>query len=254
MNITIHERTIELLDGGVLCVAKGPMTFAHLGLMTLRNWAKTPDKRAFTKAVVSGEVYTDCGRQKATERLGQTLAGALEAHPQINGIDLWDTMSNGSDYWRPGKLLSDAVRNLDTDVAYRKHDDLCPDQELLKEFYAVGMSFEEYAPRYAASLEADGSRRLLTAVAAVVLSQARGRLALFCCTDPYIPGYADPAELFSDIPMGERSWCQDPAARSSGCHRVVLADRIGNWFVERGVGVRMLEPDVTAAVTKVRKG
>ena len=64
------------------------------------------------------------------------------------------------------------------------------------------MTFAEYAQAYGAWLLEDGHLDL--ALAAVIVAQARSRLTVFYCTDPFIPGYADGAEWLSDTPFSQR--------------------------------------------------
>lgn len=253
MDTTIHPDRIELKDRGLVATASAPVAFAHLGFRSLRSWANNAERRAAVRRLLPPEVYTACGRQSATNRLGDTLTSMLSAHPGITGIELWDTMRTGSDYWRPGKLMSAATAELDVDVSFHKHDELCPDRDLLRAYWDSDMSFATYADRYEQALLADDGRRLRIGVEAVIRAQARGRLAVFCCTDPYFSGFAPASERFSTIPMGERSWGTDPVLRDPACHRVVLAELVARWFLDRGLGVAMLEPDVTMAGTKVRR-
>src|SRR5438552_248858 len=79
--------------------------------------------------------------------------------------------------------------------------------------------------------------RIRLAAAAVLLAQARGRLAAFYCVDPYIPGYGRARELLSAVPYAQRSWAA--GLREDGCHRVVLAEETTRFFRDRGVAVRL---------------
>jgi len=257
--VRIEARRIELRSGDARFEAEAPFVFGHLGCRTLRSWAGAPKdaelraaRRAFARERVGEEVLVACGREKATERLGRTLAEGL-AGRGLAGVDLWDTMRTGSDYWRPGGLLTQAAASRGLDVRYLRRDDLCPEPELLARFRRSGMPFAHYAAEYGASLEAEGGRRLQLAVEAIVRAQAEGRVAVFYCTDPHLPGYAPADQLCSDLPLEERAWCPDPLVREEGCHRVVLADRIGRWLLERGLDLELLEFDVTRALTRSRR-
>ena len=95
------------------------------------------------------------------------------------------------------------------------------------------MTFAEYAEAYAAWLLED--HRLDLAVAAVIMAQARSRLAVFYCTDPFIPGYADGAEWLSETPFSARRWPLSALLREEGCHRIVLAELLARRFRELGV-------------------
>lgn len=113
------------------------------------------------------------------------------------------------------------------------------------------MPFAEYAERYADHLRAEG--RLDLALGAVIEAQARRRVAVFLCTDPFIPGYAEGREAFSTTPFRERSWPLQALLRDAGCHRVVLTDLLGQRLRAEGLGVRLLELDPTRGTSTTRE-
>ena len=63
------------------------------------------------------------------------------------------------------------------------------------------MGFGEYASRYADHLRSNGGVQL--AAAAVLMALASGRIAVFYCTDPYVPGYGNVDQALG-IPYGAR--------------------------------------------------
>ena len=101
-------------------------------------------------------------KKDAVARLADALRTATDACG-LHGLVLLDTMRNGSDYWRPGKLLTDTVDRIrheasqDWDVTYARDDRWCPPAELLDDFRKKEkMPFGEYAARYAQSLSSRG--------------------------------------------------------------------------------------------------
>lgn len=204
------------------------ITFAHLGC----KLRKVPKKVS------------------ATQQLADTLSKAIDMEG-LTGTDLWDTMRKGSDYWRPGKLLSDVAAHLEKKaltVSYYREDSLCPPKDLLAEFRqsvdgSYSMTFGEYAEKYATFLRNDGGQ--LEASAAVIMAIARKRLAAFYCVDPYIPDYGKAEDFLSKVhvPYNSRNWQAD--MREEGCHRVILAEEVGRYFLQIGMPVRVLEIDHT---------
>ena len=73
----------------------------------------------------------------AGEIVGKALDALLDVS-QANGIALIDTMRKGSDYWRPGSLVTKAAdylrrkRDDDTTIVYLRLDELCPMQPILQ--------------------------------------------------------------------------------------------------------------------------
>ena len=186
-------------------------------------------------------------KQKATDALAETLRkAAVEAG--FSAITLWDTMRNGSDYWRPGNLLSKVASQMASPdpriaVTFLKLDELCPPTDLLNDFRRdQGMAFAEYAHQYAEYLRKTPGL-LQRAATRVMLKLAMGSLPAFYCTDPHIPDYVSPDQILR-IPYRERSWMRE--MRSSGCHRVILAEEIVRFLLGNGLGtVTLCEVDPT---------
>ena len=89
----------------------------------LRRWdSKDPDWRR-------------AGKKGAATSVGKALGCAAE-RAQMSGVELWDTMRGGSDYWRGGKLLSEAGGAMKSDAAvtFARDDNLCPPLHLLEAF------------------------------------------------------------------------------------------------------------------------
>ncbi len=256
MPITTTADTVSFREGGL--VAEVPLDgvrFAHMGCMLL---GKLRDKTRPLPEEVVGEFVRRHGAKwhktdDATGQLGAALGAAARASGHA-GVVLIDTMRNGSDAWRPGAFLSAAAEvarraNPDLRVGYAREDDLCPPAELLKDFMREqsGVSFGEYAARYAEHLRGGAAE---AAAGLVVRSLAEGKLPVFYCVDPYIPGYTAPADFCSCTPYRERAY---PAAlRTWGCHRFVLAEEVARFFADRGVAVGVLEVDQKATLPHCR--
>lgn len=68
-----------------------------------------------------------------TFMLGQALAKLIKSS-EIKGLKLIDTMRTGSDYWRPGNVLTNAVNAMSKEfpnqagprIEYGRFDELCP--------------------------------------------------------------------------------------------------------------------------------
>jgi hypothetical protein len=103
----------------------------------------------------------------------------------------------------------------------------------------VVLPFGCYAQRYAEYLQHGGHVRQLAA--AVVMAQAAGRLAVFLCTDPYLPDYGRAADVEAGTPYAQRLWL--PELRSEGCHRVVLAEEVTRLFRSNAFTVELVEVD-----------
>ena len=179
-------------------------------------------------------------------RLAETLRKAAVS-ARCKSVTLWDTMRRGSDYWRPGKLLTDAANQLaasevPVDVDYHRREDLCPPVKLLDKFKQdTQMSFGEYARHYAEHLR--GKPELIEQTAArLVLELALGHLTVFYCTDPFIPDYSRSDEMLR-VPYSDRYWL--PTLRDEGCHRVILTEEIIRFFLNLGLRVKLLEIDQT---------
>jgi len=179
----------------------------------------------------------------ACEKLGKSLVCLLK-QSGASAVVLWDTMRKGSDYWRPGKLLSKVAEQIssnDCRVSYAREDSLCPSPELLKEFLESEMPFGEYASGYADELSSSGAIEL--AALAVVMAQAQDQIAAFYCTDPYVPDYGDATKMLSGLPYGERHWLNE--LRLEGCHRVILAEEVARHLLATGIAVTIYEVDPT---------
>src|SRR5205807_1793280 len=92
--------------------------------------------------------------------------------------------------------------------------------------------------------------RIELAAAVVVTASACDRLAIFCCTDPYIPGYGDPKTLAEDTPYDRRSWRSE--LPDEGCHRVILAAELVKFFRNHKIAVTLFEIDQTFGGSHVR--
>ena len=265
MQFAVEGERLVVSDGDLRASAAPPVSFGHLGCRTLGKVLE--DRKGAQKdALTAGktpppdlppELIAEWDRKmpgwrkskSATGDVGRALREAQVAS-RTKGLELWDTMRGGSDYWRPGKLLSDAAEVASVRVEYARLDELCPPKALLVEFRR-GMTFPEYARQYSEWLTADS--RIDLGVAAVVRAQARGLLAVFYCTDSFIPGYADPRELATPIPYEKRRWFLASDLRDEGCHRVVLADLIARRLATLGVGGSVLEIDPTTQSVKARR-
>ncbi|MGO9109718.1 MAG: hypothetical protein ACLP9L_10830, partial [Thermoguttaceae bacterium] len=186
-------------------------------------------------------------KKDAVPRLANALLTATN-ESGLNGLVLVDTMRKGSDYWRPGNLLTqtaDRIRqeaSQDWDVTYARDDRLCPSSELLAEFRAsVAMPFGDYAAQYASNLTKEA---IEGAAWSVIIAQAQRKMAAFYCTDPYVPGYGDSTQM-GRLPYEQRPWLDHrsgmPCLREYGCHRVVLAEEISKFLVGYGASVTLYE-------------
>ncbi|WP_295398873.1 hypothetical protein [uncultured Thiocystis sp.] len=236
-NDRIHARwgqTSAEIDAGRVCIG-------HLGCKLLGTL------KQHVPPHLAEQWDQEFGRAqwRSTQNAKPKLATSLEMAIDLSGMKgavFWDTMRTGSDYWRPGKLLTEAVGLLPDRyagrVAYAREDGFCPPRELLSEFMAnEQMGFGEYAQRYAEYLNTGD--RIPLAMVSVVFDLARSRLPIFYCVDPYIPHYADPRQFCSDIPYTERSWIEE--LRTDGCHRLVLVEEIVKAFYGHGIHVWILE-------------
>jgi hypothetical protein len=190
-------------------------------------------------------------KEKAVIRLGEAFAATVKL-ANVSGLVLLDTMLLGSDLWRPGACVTDAVNHMrriepSFDASYARDDALCPPCDLLERARA-GMPFAEYAQAYADHLRT--GRRIELAAAIVVTASACGRLADFCCTDPYIPGDSDPKALADNTPYDQRPWCSE--IPDEGCHRVILAAELVRFFRSHKIDVTLFEVDQTFGGSHVR--
>jgi len=248
--IESSPNSINLSWDGVLAeIPKIGVCIAHLGCKQLHTIENVPtDLKEYWDRKI-GPAWRN--KKDATGKLAHALRDAIKAS-NLQGADLWDTMRNGSDYWRPGRLLSQAAVLLSpSEISYARDDALCPPQALLAEFMAVGstMTFAQYAQQYCDYLHEDD--RLSVAVAHVILTLARRHLPVFYCVDPYVPSYSNKSESFSEVPYAVREW--EPRLREEGCHRVVLIEEIGKQLLKLGAPITVLEIDPPCQVTHVRQ-
>lgn len=260
MKIEVNQGTVVVSDGGLVAEARSPLWFGHLGCKRLATVKKdradarkkARDKGQVEPAEIPAAIFTAWDRAcpgwaspkaGAAEGAGDALARGL-AVSGASSIELWDTMRSGSDYWRPGALLSQAVAPLGASRAsFGRLEELCPPAELLEKLRELKLPWADYAQQYADWLEQDG--RIDLAVGVVALAQARSRLAVFYCTDAYIPGYADRAQWASEIPYRKRHWPLASDLREEGCHRVVLADLLVRRIRKLGATAEIVELDPT---------
>lgn len=243
--VVISDTSLEVRWGGLAArVDRARVRFAHLGCKLLGTIKEVPAEQADCWDRQFGRAWKD--KQHATERLAKALAATAE-QAQVDGVMLWDTMRQGSDYWRPGNLLSKAADHLrrlrpGCEVTYAREDALCPPVELLERFRTdPQMTFGQYAEQYAEYLRAQDC--LVVAAAAVLLGLACNRMAVFYCVDPYVPDYGRTEEALRATPYAERHWMA--GLREEGCHRVVLAEEVARFFSGRGVAVDVFEVDPT---------
>lgn len=249
----------RVVEEGLRATAVAPLRVGHLGCKVLRTALEDLKKAGATLPDSVARLWdreAPDWRKAPSSGAAGAVALALRrtlATTNALGLELWDTMRGGSDYWRPGKLLSEAAAHFPEGVvSFRRHDALCPPTDLLAEFRRdPSMPFGEYAERYADHLRTEG--RLELALGAVIEAQARKRIAVFLCTDPFIPGYAEGREALSKTPFRNRSWPLQALLRDAGCHRVVLTDLVGQRLLQEGLGVRVLALDVTKGTVTTRE-
>ena len=225
----------------------GHCGFRLLGTIADRVKRDAPDLAARWRPNTGG---SGGNKDKAVIRLGEAFAATVKL-AKASGLVLLDTMLLGSDVWRPGACVTDAVNHMrriepSFDASYARDDALCPPRDLLERARA-GMPFAEYAEAYANHLRT-GPDQLAAAI--VVTASACGRLAVFCCTDPYIPGYSDPKALADDTPYDQRRWCNE--IPDEGCHRVILAAELVRFFRIHKIDVTLFEIDQTFGGSHVR--
>jgi hypothetical protein len=188
-------------------------------------------------------------KEPSTFLLGQTLQRLLQA-TGAEGIHLIETMRKGSDHWRPGRLITDAVRHLESAMhkplhqlaTYGRFDPLCPSLQLLNRFRLdPSMSFADYAFQYANELYLSDAVRL--AAMECIVQNSMGIIPVFYCTDPYLKGYCNPQMALG--PYMERNW--NVALRNEGCHRVILCEELAAFILSNGFDVELYELDQMAA-------
>lgn len=221
--------------------------FGHLGCKRLGTIVKD-----YKEAGLPLDIVETWNRRipgwKKTDDACDRLAAALHKTLLLAGtneLELWDTMRKGSDYWRPGNLLTQAVTQLKrlndaASVTYVRRDELCPSKPLLDQFHAdESMSFGQYAEQYASELKLGA---IEVAVAHVVRAVASGALVLFYCIDPFVPGYCD-SSLLATTGYAARKWAP---LRNEGCHRVILGEEVARRFLNAGFSVELYEVDQMA--------
>jgi hypothetical protein len=263
-DMRVHDDRIEVRWGSLLAsVESHALAFAHLGTPLELPKQDAPEELA-------AQWDARYGKRRSSRRNNQpawnwcrgpkTAACAEALRSAViqsghTGVVIRDTMRNGSDYWRPGKLLSQVAASLAEgqptyEASFSRDDAACPPPGLLDAFMSSNRPFAWYADAYANYLRDSGT--VERTAAEIVLDLARDRLPVFFCSDPYIPGYCDPAQVPA-TPYLERSWTPEPGLRSAGCHRVILASELVRHFRERGLGVILYEADPTAAKSYRRR-
>jgi hypothetical protein len=224
------------------------LALAHFGCMVLGKLKGSvpPDIKAKWDCKFGNRKAWSCTTD-ATARLARALhQAAVDAgYPALT---LWDTMRKGSDYWRPGNLLSkvaDALlsSNPPIRVTFLKMDDLCPLASLLKEFRDnCQMTFGEYAERYSQYLrQTDGL--LQRATERIMIELSLPSLPAFYCTDSHVPDYLPPDQILR-VPYRDRNWLSE--LRTVGCHRLILAEEIIRFLLQSGAAqVKLYEIDPT---------
>lgn len=225
-------------------VNSSAIRFCHFGCKVLGTLENIPDELKTTWDKEFGERKSWANKNEPKQKLAKSLLLALK-EANLTSLTLWDTMRTGSDYWRPGKLLTDTVEymrqsNQDIEVSYAREDNFCPPIDLLTKFRDTDMKFGDFAESYSEYLHSNSSVELLCAY--ILMELAKGRLSAFYCVDPYIPNYINRTEILS-IPYKDRSWLT--SLRYDGCHRIVLAEEVVKFFTGKGVSVNLLEVDST---------
>lgn len=255
--IELRNNRILATNGGVTATVDGlTISFAHVGLRTLGalldDYRRT--RTVFPEALASrwDKRFGREWRRKtnACEKLAKSLQRTLELSG-VRGVVLWDTMRKGSDFWRPGSLLTRVADQVASDshvVSYAREDSLCPSAKLLKQLVETDMPFGTYAAKYAEELSSSGA--IEVAALAVVMAQAQDQIAAFYCTDPYIPEYGDHSTILSGLPYEQQPWLAE--LRLEGCHRVVLAEQTARHLLALGITVTVYEVDPTFQDVYVR--
>jgi hypothetical protein len=232
-------------------VSSGTIRIAHLGCKLAKTCLSmrkdAPSRYAEIELYLNrkyGSKRTWNTSESSTELLGRSLAG-LQHASGAKGLQLMDTMRNGSDYWRPGNLLSAAVEvaratrpeKIGT-ISFARYEELCPSLKLLASFQNdESMDFGLYADSYARELNRGGG--LEVAIAETIVLNARERIPVFYCTDPFIRGYCSASEVLGDYRL--RNWI--PMLREAGCHRIVLVEEMVKFFLRNGFQVEVFELD-----------
>ncbi|GEM_PF-3514968 len=255
LDIAVSNGNVNLRWGGVEAhVSEREIKFAQFGCKLLR---KQYDKiqefppgllELWDRKFGSRKAWSD--GTNGRERLAEGILDAVK-QSGLSGVSLWDTMRNGSDYWRPGGLLknvSEILVNQTVSVCYDREDELCPSPSLLETYMFDKKSEKNYAAfavEYAGQLKS--TRILEIAAAKIIMNLARGILPAFYCVDPYLPGYGVTNEQQAGVPYRERTWIYAafPELKKEGCHRFILAEEMARFFNSKGISVEVFEIDPT---------
>lgn len=253
-----REDEIALRWGEVTAVIDASrIAFGHLGCLTLAKFkGKISAHTAEGWDAAAREHGLDWRTpQKGADAVAKALIETMKA-AGAGGLVLWDTMREGNLGWRPGGSFLEVAEKIrvaipEADIAHAREDGFCPPVELLHRHLETSMTFAEYAAEYAAYLEGHELPRL--AAACVILDLARRRLPIFYCVDPYMPDFGRERDRRIRVPYRERHYCDDPALRTRGCHRVVLAEEIVRVFQGLEVPVTVYEIDPTFGTFHLRE-
>ena len=171
----------------------------------------------------------------AEEIVGKALDVLLDKS-QANGIALIDTMRKGSDYWRPGSLVTKAAdclrckRNDDTTIVYLRLDELCPLQPILDAFMGTKeMSYKDYWEGITSDLQKLSNAARNTILKTLNYVHELNLIPLITCSDPYIPDF-----LQWEVPGVAVDWKHRVDNRNlfreCGCHRVPVTVVLAHWL------------------------
>lgn len=260
MGFTIENREDEIaLRWGEITAAidASRIAFGHLGCLQLAKFKGKISAQTAQSWDEAARKHDGDWRaaQKGGDAVAKALVETLRA-ADIGGAVLWDTMREGNLGWRPGGAFLDVAEKIreaipGAEIAHAREDGFCPPPELLHRHLETPMTFAEYAAEYAAYLEEHDVLRL--AAACVILDLARDRLPVFYCVDPYIPDFGRERDRRIRIPYRDRHFCEDPALRTRGCHRVILAEEIVRVFQGLEVPVTVYEIDPTFGTFHLRE-
>jgi len=253
---------LEAVWGGTVSRCRVPPEGIPMGHLGCRHIRKTIDRLSDLPERLEDELDEKYGPswRRPGDAVG-CVVSALEfaaGAARLGGALLIDTMRGGSDYWRPGKLLTDVaacLREGGLDVSYAREDALCPGTELLNRFRREkSLGFSAYAAAYEQELLTDDSKALRVGAFLTVSALSRNLLPVFYCTDPYIPGYA-PALKKDETPFAGRRYAEDPEGylRERGCHRIVLVECLARFLSPLGIPVTIHELDANAGTSYRRR-
>ncbi len=107
--VEFNGQTIMVSVGGLLAeINAKKICFAHLGCKVLYTIENVPPNLKTYWDTKFGSHKAWANKLDSKGRLARTLQKAIE-QCGLSGLTLWDTMRTGSDYWRPGKLLTESV-------------------------------------------------------------------------------------------------------------------------------------------------